>query len=130
MSFLDRFTKGGLKVGETKETIIKQLLGKGDYETATEIPNVLAMVALDLIGMDFANSEQQRLEIYQKRTAMKFPETKKMLDAGDYLWFIGDRFRIDAIPHGRKARLEAVTALKGVEEAEVQKRRALAGMFS
>ncbi len=106
------------------------MLGKGDYETATEIPNVLAMVALDLIGMDFMGDEKSRMEVYQKRVNIKIPDTKKHLSSGDYLWFIGDRFRIDAIPHNRKSRTEAKEMVKGVEEEQQRNRSRLAGMFS
>src|SRR5689334_2742545 len=110
MSFFEKFGKG-LKITESKESIIKQLLGKTDYETATEIPEVRAMSAFDLLAMHFTNDEKLRKDILGIKE-------DRAINAGDYILYLGYRFRINAISHARKSRGEAVKSLAGVDEQQ------------
>lgn len=123
MSFFEKFGKG-LKITESKESIIKQLLGKSDYETATEIPEVRAMSAFDLLAMHFTNDEKLR------KTIMGIKDERK-INSGDYILYLGYRFRINAISHQRKSRGEAVTSLKGIDDNQQagERKKLLEGMF-
>ena len=107
------FSQDGLLArvkGETRETLIKQLLDDENYETKTEIHNAIAMSAADLLAVYFmSRNEQKKL--------LKLDDSAP-IQSGNLMYYFFARFRINMISKNRMSRHEATQALTAAAEEE------------